>query len=100
MRNGAGSGIGTLVKLQYRHVKKDLEEGRIPVHIHVEAEITKGKYSDYDTFIGTEAVEYLKAYLEARRIGNEKPEGNHIRGMPPEEITDASPLIRDNHFKI
>jgi hypothetical protein len=44
--------IGTLVKLQYRHVKKDLENGIVPVHMHIEAEITKGKYHDYDTFTG------------------------------------------------
>src|SRR4030067_2501403 len=41
-----GFRIGTLVKLQYRHVKRDLEKGIIPIHIHVEAEITKGKYHD------------------------------------------------------
>lgn len=49
-----------VAKLKYRHVKHDLERGIVPVHIHVEANITKGKYHDYDTFIGAEAVEYLK----------------------------------------
>ncbi|MEM2370765.1 MAG: site-specific integrase [Candidatus Bathyarchaeia archaeon] len=76
----------TLTKLRYRHVKRDLERGIVPVHIHVEASITKGRYHDYDTFIGAEAVEYLKLYLEQRRRGTEK--------IPPEEITDDSPLIR------
>jgi len=90
---------GTLAKLQYRHVKKDLEECRVPLHIHVEAEITKGKYHEYDTFIGAEAVEYLKAYLKARMTGNLKLEGGQIRGMPPETITDNSPLIRDERTK-
>jgi len=56
--------IGTLRELCYRHVRHDMERGIIPVHIHVEATITKGKYHDYDTFIGREAVEHLKAYLE------------------------------------
>jgi len=79
-----GFRAGTLTKLKYRHVKKDLEAGRIPVHIHVEAEITKGKYCDYDTFIGSEAVEYLKAYLELRK-------------KTGETLTDESPLIRDKH---
>ena len=78
--------VGTLAKLRYYHVKDDLERGVIPVHIHVEAEITKGKYGDYDTFIGAEAVHYLKLYLDQRRRGTEK--------IPPEEITDDSPLIR------
>jgi integrase len=81
-----GFRIGTLAKLKYRHVKHDLERGIVPVHIHVEAAITKGKYHDYDTFIGAEAVEYLKLYLEQRRKGTEK--------IPPENITDESPLIR------
>jgi integrase len=93
----SGVRIGTLAKLQYHHVKHDLESGVVPVHMHVEAEITKGKYHDYDTFIGSEAVEYLKMYLEARRFGNERLEGGRKRGMPPEEIVDSSPLIRNEH---
>ena len=84
-----GFRIGTLVKLQYRHVKRDLEKLVTPIHIHVEAEITKGKYHDYDTFIGQEAAEYLRAYLEQRRQGS--PTGR----TPPENIHDESPLIRD-----
>jgi hypothetical protein len=78
---------GTFSKLQYRHVKHDLEAGITPLHIHVEAEITKGKYGDYDTFLGAEAVNYLKLYLHQRRQGT--------RYQDPEEITDTSPLIRD-----
>jgi site-specific recombinase XerD len=85
----SGFRIGTLSKLQYRHVKRDLEKGTIPIHIHVEAEITKGKYHDYDTFLGQEAAEYLKAYLECRRKGS--PTGR----KHPEIINDDSPLIRD-----
>ena len=61
--------VGTLCKLRYRHVRNDLENNTTPVHIHVEASITKGKYHDYDSFIGPEAVAYLKAYLDARRNG-------------------------------
>ena len=93
----SGIRIGTLVKLEYRHVKRDLESGVIPVHMHIEAEITKGKYHDYDTFLGPEGAQYLNAYLESRRIGNGRPEDGHKRGMPPEEITDFSPLIRNEH---
>ena len=60
--------------------------------MHVEAEITKGKYGDYDTFIGQEGIEYLRMYLNERRMGSR-------RGLiPPEEITDESPLIRDILF--
>jgi integrase len=85
----SGMRIGTLVKLRYEQVRKDLQTGTIPVHIHVEADITKGKYHDYDTFLGDEAVEYLKAYLNERRQGTWY--------VSPEEIQDDSPLIRDEH---
>ena len=84
---------GTLCKLRYRHVKEDLERNIVPLHIHVEAEITKGRYCDYDTFIGKEAVDYLKAYLQMRRTG-ELP-----NKISPEQINDESPLIRDEHKK-
>ena len=79
----------TLSKLQYRHVKEDLENGVTPIHVHVEAEITKGKYHDYDTFLGAEAAIYLRLYIEQRRRGS--ADGRN----PPETLTDESPLIRD-----
>jgi site-specific recombinase XerD len=84
-----GFRLGTLSKLQYRHVKRDLERVMIPIHVHVEAEIAKGKYHDYDTFLNHEAAEYLKAYLDSRRKGS--PTGR----KQPEIIHDDSPLIRD-----
>jgi integrase len=76
---------GTLIKLKYRHVRRDLENGTVPIHVHVESEITKGKYHDYDTFLGQEAVHYLRLYLQARRKGTDK--------IPPENINDESPLL-------
>lgn len=82
---------GTLAKLQYRHIKEDYEAGRVPIHIHVEAEITKGKYHDYDTFIGQEAVQYLREYIELRKRGH--------RNIPAEQIHDDSPLIRNGKAK-
>jgi site-specific recombinase XerD len=84
---------GTLVRLQYRHVKEDIERGIIPVLIHVEPEITKGKYHDYDALIGRESVEFLKLYLDARR------KGLLDRRIPREDIHDNSPLIRDHQTK-
>jgi site-specific recombinase XerD len=81
---------GTLSKLKYRHVKEDLEANIIPIHIHVEADITKGKYHDYDTFLNTEACQLLKLYIEERRQGG--------RSMPPEDIADDAPLIRNSHI--
>ena len=80
---------GTFAKLKYRHVKEDLEANRIPIHIHVEAAITKGKYHDYDTFLNAEASQLLKLYIEDRRRGSGQ--------FAPENITDDSPLIRNSH---
>jgi len=77
----------TLSKLQYRHVREDLENNRTPVHVHVEAEITKGRYHDYDTFLGPETVQYLKLYVDQRRKGSAK--------IPPETLADESPLFRN-----
>jgi hypothetical protein len=73
---------------QEKEIRK-LERGIVPIHVHVEAEITKGKYHDYDTFLNGEVAEYLKLYLQLRRLGS--PDGR----TPPEDITDTSPLIRD-----
>jgi len=88
-----GFRVGTLARLKYYHVKEDLENNRKQIHVHVEAEITKGKYHDYDTFVGEEGVAYLKAYLDYRRRGH--PKGY----MTPEEITDNSPFIRNSRSR-
>lgn len=82
----SGLRSGTLVKLKYLHVKKDLEKQTVPIHLRIDADITKGKYRSYATFLNQEAVDYLKAYLDVRRIGTSS--------IPPENITDESPLIR------
>ena len=82
-----GFRIGTLLALRYRHLKNDVEKNVVPVHVHVDASITKGKYHSYDTFLNEEAAEYLVAYLDARRRGT--------RRIPPEQITDISPVIRN-----
>jgi len=84
-----GFRVGTLVRLRYRHVREDLERGIVPIHVHIESQITKGGYADYDTFLGAEAVDALNLYLEERRKG--KLYG--IKG--PEEIHDDSPLFRN-----
>jgi integrase len=84
-----GFRLGTLCSLRYRHVMEDLEKNVVPVHVHVESEITKGKYHSYDTFLGAEAVEYLHIYVDMRRKGLLSPR------YPPEDIQPESPLIRN-----
>ena len=82
-----------MVRLRYQHVREDLEKEIIPLHVHVESDITKGKYHDYDTFLGAEAVGSLKSYFDARR------KGLLSRSIPREVITDDSPIIRDQQFR-
>ena len=88
----SGMRIGTLVKLEYRHVMKDLESGTTSICLHIESDIVKGKYGDYETFLGYEAVNYLKTYLEIRERGTRK--------IPPETLLPNSPLVRNarNHI--
>src|SRR5207247_10192408 len=83
--------------LTYGHIKKDLEQGVIPGHVHVSMEETKGQYNDFDTFLGPEAVNYLKLYLEQRRHGSNRRSDQEY--LPPEEINSNSPLIRDASSK-
>ncbi len=84
---------GTLSILTYGHVKKDLEQGVMPVHVHISMDETKGAYADFDTFLGAEVVYYVRLYLEERRRGStRRSDGEYL---PPEEIIDSSPLIRD-----
>ena len=79
----------TLAALKYRHIREDLEKGQVPIHVHVESDIVKAHYASYHTFLGGEAAEALRLYMDERRNGS--PDGR----LPPEELTDQSPLIRD-----
>ncbi|HZY95346.1 MAG TPA: hypothetical protein VFE98_10915 [Candidatus Bathyarchaeia archaeon] len=85
-----GFRAATLAKLEYRHVKHDLEQNIIPVLVRVEPQILKGRGWDTQghwTFLPAEAVDLLKAYLADRQRGN--------RFFPPETLRDNSPLIRN-----
>jgi len=93
----SGMREGTLAKLTYGHIRDDYEAGRLPLHIKIESHLLKGKYvPSCDTFLTAEAVSHVHNYMEARRRG-----GVLYKTMGPEQITDASPLIRDEmHYKL
>jgi hypothetical protein len=55
--------------------------------------VYKGKYHDYDTFLGQEAAYYLRAYMEMRRNGSKTSK------IPPENIQPETPLIRNQQCK-
>ena len=64
----AQSGLrpNTICNLKYENIKDDFESGTIPCRIDIPQEIAKGKYHSYFTFIGKEAVNFLKSYLVVR----------------------------------
>jgi len=53
----------TTCSLKFKHIKKDFEKNLLPCKIEIPQEIAKGKHHSYFTFIGEEAVKYLRAYL-------------------------------------
>jgi hypothetical protein len=91
---------GTLAKLEYRHVKNDLENNISPIHLHIEAGIVKGRYCHYHTFLSTEAIGHVRNYFDSRRKGLPILNGAHTpRPEPkPEEINDYTPVIRDEQL--
>ena len=76
----------TLVLLTYGHIKNDFEAGVNPVRIDLSISEVKGGYAPYTAFIGKEACEALRNYLDYRCRGTKK--------IPPEIITENSPLFR------
>jgi len=57
---------GTLCSIKLKHIQPDFEKGAIPCKIDVSAEIAKGEYRSYFTFMSPESVKHLKAYLATR----------------------------------
>jgi integrase len=53
----------TIKQLRLKHLE-DLE--KVPCKIEVPQELAKGKYSSYVTFIGSDALKYLKLYFATR----------------------------------
>jgi integrase len=70
-------------RLDYGDVREPLERGDDFIQITM---ITQKVKTTAKTFIGKEAIRALKEYLGARRKGS--------RRIPPETITDKSPLFR------
>ena len=57
----------TIAKLKIKDMEKILaQDTPIPCKINVRQENTKGKYSEYFSFIGEESVTYLKDYLKTK----------------------------------
>jgi integrase len=78
-----------VLKLKYGDVRKDLEAEKVPIKISMIRTKTK---MVIETYLGPDAVRYLKDYLEYRKTGTEK--------IPPETLDDNSPLFRTFKAKV
>jgi integrase len=78
-----GLRISDARRLNFKDISKQLENGETFIQINI---ITKKTKLLAKTFVGPEAVEALKDYLEIRKKGTERVE--------PETITGDSPLFR------
>jgi integrase/uncharacterized protein YeeX (DUF496 family) len=58
----------TLCNLQVKDIEPDFSSGVIPCRVNVPQEAAKGKYHAYLSFIGEESINYLRQYLNSRRI--------------------------------
>lgn len=79
----SGLRVSDVRQLSYRDIAKQLENGAETIQINVITQKTKLLAK---TFIGEEAIQALKEYLEARRKGS--------RNVAQEAITKSSPLFK------
>jgi integrase/uncharacterized coiled-coil protein SlyX len=61
----------TLCKLQYKHIKQDYENNRIPMKVELPSEILKYRVSDRFTFVGEDSLRLLKEYLRLFKMSDE-----------------------------
>jgi len=64
----SGQRPGTLCQLKIKHLEPDFSKGIVPCCVKVSAEIAKGQFGAYFTFIGEESVKHLKTYFKTRSI--------------------------------
>lgn len=62
----------TIIRLRYKHIKKDYEANRIPMCIDLPSELLKDRVGDRFTFIGEDGVKLLKEYLSSRGTLNDE----------------------------
>ncbi len=68
----------TLSKLKIKHIEPELSKGIVPCRVVVPADISKGEFGAYYTFIGEESVEHLKKYLTIIRASAGLEPEDHI----------------------
>ena len=61
MMSQSGLRPDTLCNLKFNHIEPEFSEGVLPCKIKIPAELAKGEFGSYFTFMGEESVKYLKA---------------------------------------
>ena len=87
----SGLGITALRNLNYRHVKEQLEKNRISIRIRITSRISKkASQAPFYTFLGAEACDALRAYINERKrkIYKMREKRTNVR-----ELTANSPLF-------
>lgn len=67
----SGQRPDTIVSLRYKHIKKEFEEGKVPMLVQLPSELLKGRVESRFTFLGEDGVNTLKEYLSTRKLGDE-----------------------------
>jgi len=99
----SGLRISDAVKLKYSDIREDFEANRTPCLIQV---VTQKTQTPTVTFLGQDAVDALRVYFDLRERGTKRlyyaPKiGQQVeKGLPPEEITNESPLFRTKQKRV
>ena len=84
----SGIRVNALHRLDYGHVREQLERNRVPIHLKITSDIDTrlrgAGLSYYYTFIGKETVDALKAYIRQLKS----------KGV---ELKDEDPLFRSKY---
>ncbi len=95
----SGARIGSVLKLQYRHIKPDFEAGNLPIAIHFPSAITKGNIP-YVGFIGEDAAQALRDYLEWRSTDRQTRDVHgRTQTLKGRKLTDDSYLFESRNGK-
>jgi integrase len=87
----SGLGITALRNLNYGHVKEHLERNRIPIRIRITSRINKKALQrPFYTFLGVEACNFIRAYINERRRKTQKM---REKGSKVKKLTESSPLF-------
>jgi len=89
----SGQRPATLVRLRYKHIKEEFEEGKLPMCINLPSELLKDNVGDRFSFIGEDCYKLLKEYLQPRQ-----PLDNEALVFAPIKKTMKENHLTTNNF--